>query len=172
MTWQTLEIKSSPLILKPFTAEDADEIFNCITPNLTRYMSWEPPQNRQVFAATWQQWLRNIDHKTELTLVIRNINNNEFVGLTALHQVQSETPELGIWIREDRHGSGFGRSAIKALVEWASIHFHIKHFIYPVAVENTASRRIAESLGGTVYEQIQKPKYDAVTYAIPLSKTV
>lgn len=170
MALDHLEIQYAALILKSFTAEDADEIYSCITPTLTQYMSWEPPQSRQDFQEVWQQWLINIRDQTELTLVIRHSDHHEFLGLAALHQLQSETPELGIWIREDRHGARFGQTAIKALVDWASKHLNIKNFTYPVAVDNTASRRIAESLGGVIYAHTQKPKYDAVTYAIPTSR--
>ena len=170
MAWDHLEIQYAPLILKSFTAKDVDEIYNCITPTLTQYMSWEAPQSHQDFEKVWQQWLINIRDQTELTLVIRHSDHHEFLGLAALHQVQSETPELGIWIREDRHGAKFGQTAIKALVDWASNHLKIKKFTYPVAVDNIASRRIAESLGGVIYAHTKKPKYDAVTYAIPTNR--
>lgn len=50
---------------------------------------------------------------------------------------------------------------------WASKDLQIQHFIYPVAVENTASRKIAESVGGVAQYIEKKPKYEAVTYFIP-----
>ena len=53
------------------------------------------------------------------------------------------------------------------MVHWASGNLSFKNFIYPVAVENYASRHIAESLGGVISEYKNKPKYDSVTYAIP-----
>ncbi len=50
---------------------------------------------------------------------------------------------------------------------WASREWGIDRFIYPVAEENYASRRIAESLGGVVVERRQTPKYQSVIYQIP-----
>ena len=39
-------------------------------------------------------------------------------------------------------------------------------FIYPVAVQNIASRRIAEMLHGKIIGNLTKPKYEAVIYKI------
>lgn len=167
MTYTDLIIEFSPLKLCTFHATDADEIYRHITPTLTRYMSWNPPANPIEFKQIWQQWIKDIETKKELVLIIRHDTLNEFLGVAALHQLQSKTPELGIWIREDRHGSRYGRTAIYALADWASKHLDIEHFIYPVAVDNLASRAIAEALGGTIYQQEKKPKYQSITYAIP-----
>lgn len=40
-----IEIQSSRINLKPFTSNDAEECYSCITPSLTRYMSWDPPRS-------------------------------------------------------------------------------------------------------------------------------
>jgi hypothetical protein len=39
--------------------------------------------------------------------------------------------------------------------------------MYPVAQDNGASRRIAESLGGVIVETRATPKYASVIYRIP-----
>ena len=162
-----IEIQSSRLILKPFEETDADEIYGCITHSLTRYMSWEPPKDRAHFAEICQTWIRNIADDSDYVFVIRNKSNNHFLGLSGFHQNRGDYPELGIWIREDQHGYGFGREAVTAVVEWASINFDQESFIYPVAMENYPSRRIAESLGGVEMYCSQTPKYLSITYFIP-----
>lgn len=130
-------------------------------------MSWEPPATRQDFDLIWQRWLLDIEQGKELTYVIRHTDSHEFIGITALHHIQTNTPEIGLWIREDRHGVGFGQETVQSLVEWASFNYKPKYFIYPVAVENMASRKIAESVGGMTQYFEKKTKYDAVTYYIP-----
>lgn len=162
-----LAIHTSRLIIKPFTAEDAEESYACITPSLTRFMSWEPPRNREEYDAIWQTWLVHITQDIEYHFVIRNKDNGEFLGLCGLHDVQLATPELGIWIREDRHGLSFGKEAVTAVAKWASNLECYTHFIYPVAIENTASRRIAESLGGVESYCTNAKKYLSITYLIP-----
>ncbi|RZG77920.1 N-acetyltransferase [Acinetobacter sp. WCHAc060033] len=170
MDYEKIVIQSSRITLKPFTAHDADESYHCITPTLTRFMSWEPPENRQVYDGIWQGWIQHIAEGSEYVFVIRHAESEEFLGLGGLHDVQSKTPELGIWIREDRHGAGYGKEAVTAIANWASADFDFEHFIYPVAIENHASCRIAESLNGIAMYCTQKPKYKAVTYFIAKNK--
>jgi RimJ/RimL family protein N-acetyltransferase len=87
--------------------------------------------------------------------------------LAGLHRAQAASPELGIWIREDRHGHGFGRESVTAVVAWASSRLRPTNFVYPVAEDNQASRRIAESLGGVTIDKRPNPKYMALIYQIP-----
>ena len=87
--------------------------------------------------------------------------------MSAVEDCDSSSPELGLWLRESAHGQGFGREVVTALAGWAHKHLGKESFIYPVAVENTASRRIAEALHGEIIEKRTNPKYDSVVYKIP-----
>ncbi|SDV15425.1 Protein N-acetyltransferase, RimJ/RimL family [Pseudomonas rhodesiae] len=162
-----IRIQSPRLSIEPFCAQDAVESFACITASLTRYMSWEPPASLEEYAQVWRQWLLSIADGSDFVFVIRQLENARFTGLVGLHDTHAETPELGIWIREDEHGLGFGTEAVQAVVQWASQRVVAKSFIYPVATNNHASRRIAEVLGGTILEMRTSAKYDSVVYQIP-----
>jgi RimJ/RimL family protein N-acetyltransferase len=159
-------IEAPRLLLQPFSPADADEAYRCITPSLTRYMAWEPPANPDEFAKIWQAWIQSCADKTELVFTVREKQNGHFLGLVGLHHLQTSAPELGIWIREDRHGNRFGQEAMACLYVWASANFHHSSFIYPVAEANHPSRRIAESLGGVVTDSRATPKYRSVLYCI------
>jgi GNAT superfamily N-acetyltransferase len=78
-----------------------------------------------------------------------------------------QAPELGLWLKESAHGQGFGREVVAELVEWGHAALGKESFIYPVAVQNTASRRIAEKLHGKIIGNRTNPKYDSVVYRIP-----
>lgn len=161
-----LGISSERLLLKLFEPADADEIFACITPSLTRYMAWEPSPTREAFAAVWRAWRPKAESGSDLILVVRR-RDGLFLGLAGLHRADSQAPELGIWIREDEHGRGYGREAVAALADWASGNPAIVCFEYPVAEANLASRRIAESLGGVAAGERRDRKYTAVIYRVP-----
>lgn len=164
---ENVHIESNRLSIKPFIPEDADAIFPCITTSITRFMSWEPPTTREDFDLVWRTWLPSIADGSDYTFVIRQHSNGQFLGVAGLHDVRSDRPELGIWIREDSHGKGFGREAVRLIAQWATRNLGIRHFLYPVAEENHASRGIAESLGGVIVERRSAPKYDSVVYLIP-----
>lgn len=162
-----IDIKSKRLSLKLFTAGDAEEVFAAITPAITRFMQWEPPQSREAFALVWQSWLASIPGGSDLHFVVRLLANDRCLGLVGLHAAQTACPEIGIWIREDAQGSGIGREAVAAVATWASKELNADCFEYPVAEENVASRRIAERLGGSIVETRSNAKYTAVVYRIP-----
>ncbi len=109
---------------------------------------------------------------TEWVFTVREKLHNRFLGLAGLGRIQTPNPELGIWIRESRQGNGFGWEAVTCLYLWAGANFDYSCFIYPVAEDNHASRRIAESLGGVVTNSGATPKYRYVVYSIPRYRPV
>lgn len=162
-----LQIDSARLLLTPFSEQDADAAYPCLTRTLTRFMSFDPPANREAFDLVWHNWLTALDQGTDIVFAIRHRSDGEFLGLVGLHHLQERNKELGIWIKEGRHQQGFGRESVGAVARWASRELGITTFDYPVAEANHASRRIAESLGGVVVDCEVKPKYKAVIYQIP-----
>lgn len=164
---ENLTLKTARLSLKPFSLRDADEAFSCITPSLTRFMTWDPPESRQQFDSIWGEWLTGAADGTEFVFAVRHRTTDQFLGLAGLHRLRTATPELGIWIREDKQGMAFGREAVQAVLEWASSVSEAAGFCYPVAEENIASRKIAESLGGEIVGHQSTPEYQSITYQIP-----
>ncbi|EJK87296.1 MULTISPECIES: GNAT family N-acetyltransferase [Rhizobium] len=162
-----IEISSTRTVARPFTPEDAIEVFSCISPEITRFMAWEPPASLAEFAKVWQTWLPLIKSQSDLHLVAREKRDGRCLGIVGLHALQSSTPELGIWLRYDVHGMGFGRELIDAVLIWASKTTAIDYFEYPVAEDNIASRCIAEAYGGRITERRTNPKYRSIVYRIP-----
>ena len=87
--------------------------------------------------------------------------------MASLEGADSVSPELGLWLKESVHGQGFGLEVVATLVEWGHATLGKASFIYPVAVQNTASRRIAEKLRGEIIGNRKNPKYESVVYRIP-----
>ncbi len=162
-----IEVSTARTTIRPFTPEDASEVFACISPEITRFMAWEPPPTEAAFADVWRTWLPAIEEKSELHFVARHRDDGRFLGIVGVHALQSETPELGIWLCRDIHRLRLGHELIGAVVRWVSEAFAVKYFQYPVAEDNIASRRIAEAYGGQVKERRIDPKYSYVVYHIP-----
>ena len=59
-------IDSARMTLKPFTSNDAEECYACITPSLTKYMSWDPPPDQAAFEVIWRVWLTTIKDGSDL----------------------------------------------------------------------------------------------------------
>jgi RimJ/RimL family protein N-acetyltransferase len=163
-------IRSARLQLSPFKMADVEEVFECITPAIARFMRWEPSKSLNEYKAHQEARLQANDQSV-FCFVIRRSDTMECLGIAGLDEVDQPTPELGIWLREAAHGHGYGTEAIKALAEWATKTLGKESFLYPVAVENVASRRIAEKLNGEIVGTRRNPKSESVVYEIcPLTR--
>ncbi len=158
-------IRSRRLRLNRFEMADAEDVFSCITPKITRFMRWEAPSSLAEFKAERQVRLQS-ESRTVLSLVVRRDDTLECLGMAAIEEIASGSPEIGLWLKQSAHGRGYGREVVGAVVAWASRTLEAPHFLYPVAAENVASRRIAESLGGEVIDRRTTPQYEALVYAI------
>jgi len=163
-----LHIETARLSLDRFAMSDAEDVFRCITPAVTRFMAWDPPTFDEYRSRC--ESLAQADDQAEISLVIRRKETRECLGVIGIEGLGGAHPELGIWMKETAHGQGYGREVIEAVAGWASGTLNSAGFIYPVAVENIASRRIAEGLGGEVIGTRSSPKYDSVVYKIPALK--
>lgn len=150
-----------------FQMDDLADIYPCITTTLTRYMTWEPAQSFAEIEQIGQTWLIAETKRTDHHFVLRNREDQQFIGLIGIHHLNTATPELGLWIREDCHNQGFAKEGLLEVFRWASAHISAQYFLYPVAIENQPSRKLAEFLGGTIAGYKTERKYEAVIYHIP-----
>lgn len=161
------EIITQRLKLRIYAPQDAEEMYSHITPTLTRFMAWEPPASYEEFLENKVLWEKRFLQGTDYHFVARDIQVGRFIGIIGVHKATGTTPEFGVWMSEDVHGQGYGKEAVKGVFDWAKNNLQANYFIYPVAEQNEASRKIAEALGGVVVSSEQKPKYMSVTYHIP-----
>ncbi len=129
-------------------------------------MAWDVPESEEKFREVWLSWLHKMQTQDELVFVIRDQIIREFIGLCGLHRLKSEAPTVGIWVKESQHGHKFGREAVETLIRFAFEDLGLRQLYYPVAEENWASRKIAETLGGKIIKHLAQRKYMAVIYEI------
>src|SRR6185369_13174565 len=94
-------IQTPRLQLASFQMTDAADVFACITPAITRYLTWDPP--------TWDEYLalceagERADSNT-CSFVIRRSDTDECLGMAALEHADRPAPEIGLWLKEAAHG--------------------------------------------------------------------
>src|ERR1700739_4307061 len=107
-------IHSPRLLLSQFQITDAEKVFACVSPSIARFMRWEPP--------SWSEYIARCEERLRaperFSFVIRRRDSKECLGMTAVEACDTESPELGLWIKESAHGQGFGREAVAAVAEW------------------------------------------------------
>jgi len=110
---------------------------------------------------------------TDVHFVVRLKTSQEFLGMAGLHNIGASEPEAGIWIKEAKHGNGYGRDAVVAVVSFAASALGKKAVLYPVAEVNGPSRRLAQSVDGEIIGKrlLRKSsgiEYPEVVYRIPV----
>jgi len=165
-----VSIQTDRLDLQSIDLSLSDIIFESFTPEVTRFLSTRAP----MIPAESEQFLREalarITHGEEIVLAIRQAYTGRFLGVCGIHaRHDASQPELGIWLREDAQGHGYGQEAIHALIAWGSRHLVCDAFRYRVSPHNHRSIRIAEAEGGTI-TQHPHPATETITtlnYRIP-----
>ena len=153
-----IRIKSERLILVPISKKHAKDIFREFNEEITNYMIPKPQESVQKVEEWIADSLRRMRKGSNLQLVIIEKQTGEFLGCAGLHEVNTKTPELGVWIKKSGHRKKYGQEAMRALKNWADGNLKYDYIKYPVATANTASRKVAESLGGK-----EAARYDETT---------
>lgn len=96
---------------------------------------------------------KQMENGEEIALLIIKKDACEFLGYISIHQVNSKTPELGIWLKKSAHGFHYGYEALNLLKNWAEHHLHYNYLKYPVDKKNIASRG---KLGGRIEDEYIK----------------
>ncbi len=147
--FETLKIETDRLDLVSLNDSYADEIFRYFTPEVTRYMSTKAPMIPAESEEFVKHSLKRIQKGEEIIWAIHDAHTGNFLGLCEIDaHTDADHPKLGIWLREDMQGYGYGKEAIDAIVEWASKYLVFEYLQYIVSEHNIPSRKIAESIGG------------------------
>ena len=160
MSYLDVVIETDRLILKPISIQDKEDIFENFTEDITKYMYPTAPKEIYEVENFINSSLKGLRENSNLQMVIRKKDTNEFIGNAGLHNTTSEIPELGIWIKKDAFGKGYGREAITAITEWAKSNLKVKYITYPVDKDNIPSKKIPLSLGGKFIKEYEEETPD------------
>ncbi|MDJ0725916.1 MAG: GNAT family N-acetyltransferase [Prochloraceae cyanobacterium] len=153
---EALEIESDRLILLPISLKYQEVIFQEFTDEITRLMYPNTPKNIQETEDFIKKSIRQRNNQTDLVLTIFKKDNQEFLGNCGVHKIDTDTPELGIWLKKSAHGNNFGKEAIHSLKNWADRNLNHQYLLYPVDRKNIPSRKIPESLAGKICDRYQQ----------------
>lgn len=157
MNAHDVQISTTRLLLRPLELSDRDAVFRTFTANVARYMTPSTPKSIIETEAFIGRALEGMEAGNQLCMAITLRDTDDFVGCCALYRVDTNAPELGIWVAEEHQGHGYGREAVRALNDWATANLHFEYLTYPVARQHQQSRRIPEVLGGVVAAEYETP---------------
>lgn len=149
-------VETPRLFLMPITPQYAEEIFRAFDDQVTKYMFPSTPEKIEDTLDFISGSIEKLAKGEEVVAVILDKETLEFLGNVGIHHLDTDTPELGIWVKTSVHGNYYGREAVTGMKEWADRNVLYKYLIYPVAEENIPSRKIPESLGGVLVSRGEK----------------
>lgn len=140
------KIKTERLTLQPVDDFYINDILEHFTKEVTRYMPFNPEGNRNDIVNFVNESKINLSQNTDLVLVALD-SNGDFTGCCGIHNITTESIELGLWLKKDSQGKGLGTEIITALIKFLENNFTFEYILYPVDEENIASKKIPEKLG-------------------------
>jgi RimJ/RimL family protein N-acetyltransferase len=144
------KIETDRLKLIPTSEKFAKEMFREFTKEITKFMYPKSPSSIDETLSFIKISKEKMSKGEELQVVILNKTTGEFLGHGGINNLNTDTPEPGIWIKKGAHGNKYGAETVKGLKEWIDKNLKYKYLLYPVDKKNIASRKIAESLGGII----------------------
>ena len=129
----SLTIEGDRIKLLAIDNSFASEIFREFTAEVTTYMIPSPTETIEGTRSFIAASRRGMEAGYNLQFVVVSKTTLEFLGNCGLHgENKVRTPEVGIWLKKDAHGYGYGREAVHALVDWAKKNIDLNYFSYPV----------------------------------------
>lgn len=138
-------LRTERLSLEPLTAEWLDELLEENRGNVARY-SVRFADREEVHG--WLTECRERQERRErLGMVVLKAEKREFLGVVSIQNINID-PQLGVWIREDAQGSGYGRESVQCLIDWyKSAYGQAEKIKYLAEKGNLASIKLARKLG-------------------------
>jgi len=151
-----MSITTERLKLVPLSLKYAQVMFNEFTDEITIFMYPKAPKTIDDTIVQINSRIEKAKSRKGLTMVILRKGSDEFLGRAAIHQMDTDTPAIGIWIKKSAHGNKYGREAVTALRDWAEANLEYRYLRYAVDKRNIPSRKIAESLDGVIGKEFTK----------------
>ncbi len=156
MTISNIAIETKNLLLQPITLEYKEEIFREFTPEITTHMFPKFPDKIEEIIEFIETAMKENEESSNFQVVVLNKATKEYLGNAGIHNINTKTPELGIWIKKSAHGNVYGKEAMIAFKEWADNNIDYEYILYPVVDVNYASKKIPEFLGGKIFREYDK----------------
>ncbi len=166
------------VILQAYQEADIDALLAAISVSIdlvSRYETWCHPGYQRKDAAAYVRWWRESWQRGQAYYFAVRARDSSLLlgscGLSGLNQ-EHRRAGLGFWIRSDHTGQGYATDAARAALRFGYEDLNLDRIELEIAVQNGASRRVAEKLGctleGTLRHRLVLPSgpTDTAMYAL------
>jgi RimJ/RimL family protein N-acetyltransferase len=148
-------IRTSRLVLRPLTADDADDLVVYRSrPDICRWVPFAPMDRTDVLARILGMWANHqlTDEGQSLTLGVELPDDGSrptVIGDVVLfwHSREHASGEVGYVLNPDFGGHGYATEAVRAMLDVAFGHLHLHRVTARVDARNQESQRLALRVG-------------------------
>lgn len=143
-------IETERLFITSFDFCYLEDIFNSFSDEIVMYQYPDSFADLATANKTFSRFACEMEDGKMLELVILS-HEKEFLGCLEVLGLKEKYPELGIWLKKDAHGEGYGYEALHAVINYlCSVEKYAK-FIYEADIRNEQSiglvRKFTHELG-------------------------
>ena len=154
-----VEIREAGLLLGPWQAADADEVFRaCQDPEIPRWTMVPQPYKVEhaidyVTTFTAEAWANG----TSAPFGVFDPATGQLLGACGLVELDrtAGTAEIGYWVAPWARGRGVATGAARAVARWALHTLGVRRLVWRAKVGNHASRLVAARIG-VRFEGVQR----------------
>lgn len=159
----TQEIQTERLILRQFTLDDAQDMYqNAKDPEVTKYLRWKPHKSLQESIDLLKEWIKSYPNPDFYSWAIARKEDNRIIGCIGILGVSEidDSGEVGYWLGRNWWGKGIMTEALKAVIRFVFEECGFNRLEADHSVNNPASGRVMQKAGMT-FEGIAREKYKA-----------
>jgi RimJ/RimL family protein N-acetyltransferase len=174
---------SPDISIRPYQPGDVIPLYEAARESTATIYPWLPWCRPDYSLEDARQWVESraealaAGREYELAIVS---GAGRFLGGCGLNAIRPErrVANLGYWVRTSERGRGVATAAVTLLLAWAREHTPLDRVEGLIAIENTASLRVAEKAGGTRLRvdrnrlKLHGVPHDAVVFSFTLRKEV
>ncbi|MCB0042546.1 MAG: GNAT family N-acetyltransferase [Caldilineaceae bacterium] len=139
--------------VRAYAEADIDPLLAAVAVSIAeiaRYETWCHPGFMREDAASYVNWWRRAWADGQAYyFAVEELATGDFLGSCGLSGLLRDHRRagLGYWIRSDRTGRGFATDAARTVMHFGFTELGLNRVELECAVDNVASRRVAEKLG-------------------------
>lgn len=153
-----ISIKTNRLTLEPISKKYINNINKSFTSEITTFMPYDPDGSIEDTISFVITSMHNLKLQKEIVFVVLDKTTQDFIGCCGIHNINTDSVEIGLWIKKDAQSKGLGTEIVTSLVKFIEDNLAINFIIYPVDEQNIRSKKIPEKLGFKEFERYTKPK--------------
>lgn len=103
-------------------------------------------------------WIQTVLDNNDLVFSMLDKNTNEFIGNISLDVINDESAEIALSIKSIMQNNGYGKEAIKGLIDYAKEVLHYKSLIAVIFSNNERSLHCFQKLDFREYKREEAVK--------------